>query len=249
MVTVEICLSGIESSVAAQVGGAHRIELCENLVEGGMTPSYGIIAQVRQQLDIDVHVLIRPRPGDFDYTDLEFAAMKQNVEMCKTLGVDGVVIGILDRDGNVDEERVGELVALARPMRVTFHRAFDVARDPFAALETLKSLGIERVLTSGQAPNVWEGRSLLRQLQQQAGDDIVIMAGGDIDADNAQRVVAETAVREIHIGPASNEPVKSKMAYRNPAVYMGNTDEVDEYVIQQVSARRVRAIVDAVSDL
>lgn len=248
MTTVEICLSGVESAVAAQAGGAQRIELCENLAEGGITPSLGIIAQVRQLLSIDIHVLIRPRPGDFDYGELEFQVMKRDITLCKEMGVDGVVIGLLNRDGTVDLERTGELVALARPMRVTFHRAFDVARDPFKALDGLKSLGIERVLTSGQAANAAEGLDLLRRLQSHAAGEIIVLVCGDVSADNASRIIAETGASEIHIGPADcSEPVKSKMAYVNPDVYMGNSDQADEYVISQVSARLVRAIIEAVS--
>lgn len=248
MTTVEICLSGIESAAAAQDGGAQRIELCENLAEGGMTPSLGMIAQVRQLLRIDIHVLIRPRPGDFDYSQREFQVMKRDIALCKEMGVDGVVIGLLNRDGTVDLERSGELAALARPMGVTFHRAFDVAREPFQALDDLKSLGIERVLTSGQAANAISGLDLLRRLQAHAGDDITLLICGNVNAGNAARIIAETGASEIHVGPADcSELVKSKMTYVNPAVYMGNSDQTDEYVISQVSSRRVRAIIEAVS--
>lgn len=248
MTTVEICLSGIESAAAAQDGGAQRIELCENLAEGGMTPSLGMIAQVRQLLRIDIHVLIRPRPGDFDYSQREFQVMKRDIALCKEMGVDGVVIGLLNRDGTVDLERSGELAALARPMRVTFHRAFDVAREPFQALDDLKSLGIERVLTSGQAANAISGLDLLRRLQAHAGDDITLLICGNVNAGNAARIIAETSASEIHVGPADcSEPVKSKMTYLNQAVYMGSSDQTDEYVISQVSSRRVRAIIEAVS--
>ena len=246
-VLVEVCLSGIESALAAQAGGAQRIELCENLAEGGITPSPGVMTLVREHLTIDVHVLIRPRSGDFCYSDLEFVVMKRDILAAKALGIDGVVFGILNPDGMVDKNRMIDLISLARPMRVTFHRAFDVTRDPLAAIADLISIGIERVLTSGQAKSAWHGRHLLRQLQEQAGDQIMIMAGGGINHENAPRLLAETGLNEIHLGSACTELVVSKMRCRNSDVAMGYSNQ-SEYMINQVSARRVAAIVNASSN-
>ncbi|MDP7280296.1 MAG: copper homeostasis protein CutC, partial [Candidatus Poribacteria bacterium] len=178
MAIVEICLEDIESAIAAQCGGADRIELCDNLTVGGTTPSLGMIQQVRQQLQIDLQVLVRPRGGDFCYTDLEFGVMKADVEAAKSAGADGIVTGILNSDGTIDVQRTQELVRLALPIPVTFHRAFDHTPNPLSALETLAGYGISRILSSGQASSAYEGLSLLSQLQKTARGRISIMAGG-----------------------------------------------------------------------
>src|SRR5688572_20212403 len=150
MVTMEVCSDSVEGARAAQQGGAQQVELCDNLIEGGTTPSAGTIAVARQQLDIELNVMIRPRGGDFCYSELEFEVMKYDIQQARQLGANGVVIGLLNGDGSVDRERTEALVKLARPLRVTFHRAFDMSRDPQTALETLIELGLDRVLTSGQ---------------------------------------------------------------------------------------------------
>src|SRR5438445_9519302 len=147
---IAVCVDSVESAMAAEAGGAERVELCDNLMEGGTTPSAGAVAAARKKLEIKFHVIIRPRGGDFCYSDVEFEVMKRDVEFAKQLGADGIVIGILLPDGAIDVTRTRELIDIARPMSVTFHRAFDMTRDAFAALETLIDLGIDRILTSGQ---------------------------------------------------------------------------------------------------
>jgi copper homeostasis protein len=197
---IEVCADSVESAAAAEAGGASRVELCDNLLEGGTTPTAGAIAAARDQLRIPLHVIVRPRAGDFCYSDVEFDAMKCDITLAKQLGADGVVVGILLPNGSVDVERTRALIALARPMSVTFHRAFDVAPDPFEAMESLIDIGVDRILTSGRSPSVIEGLNLIAELVKRADGRIVIMACGGIDDRNVARVVAESNVRELHVG-------------------------------------------------
>ena len=243
---VEICLSGISSALAAQQGGADRIELCENLAQGGTTPSLGMMALVREQLQIGVHVMIRPRGGDFCYTAAEFEVMKRDALAAKEVGVDGLVFGILLPDGTVDKPRCQELIALIRPLSVTFHRAFDMTPDPFAALDDLLELGVDRLLTSGQAHTAIQGRALIRQLQIRAENRLVVMAGSGISANNAAALIAETGVHEIHAGSSCTEHVASQMQFQAPHLALGNDTHGSEFTIRQVTARRVRALVTSV---
>ena len=246
MITVEICLTGIESALAAQAGWAHRIELCENLADGGTTPSFGMMALVREKLDIAVNVMIRPRGGDFCYSDAEFAVMRRNVQAAKQVGVDGVVFGILKPDGTIDMERCKLLVEEIRPLSITFHRAFDMTRDPFAALDNLLELGVDRLLTSGQQPTAMQGQDLICQLQKRAGNRIAIMAGSGINHDNAAKLITATGVREIHVGSCCTEHVPSRMAFKNPHIAMSH-DDLSEYATLQVTEQRVQAFMDVVS--
>ena len=200
---LEACVDSVESAAAAEAGGASRIELCDNLNEGGTTPSAAAIAACRNQLRIPLHVMIRPRGGDFCYSDVEFETMKRDIAAARQLGADGIVIGMLQSDATIDIERTRALIALARPLSVTFHRAFDVTRDPFAALESLIGLGVDRILTSGQAASVIEGLDLITALAARANGRIVIMACGGIDERSIARVVRETRVAEIHVGQRS----------------------------------------------
>jgi copper homeostasis protein len=195
---LEVCAGSLTSALNAQAGGAHRIELCDNLDEGGTTPSPGVIIQAVRLLTIPVFVLIRPRPGDFIYSDAEFGAMKEDILFCKTHGAKGVVLGILKADGSVDTERTGELVELARPMKVTFHRAFDLTAEPFQALEDIISLGIERILTSGQASNAIDGADLIKQLNNRSNNRIIIMPGSGITEKNVTELIRITGAMEIH---------------------------------------------------
>ncbi|MCC7306747.1 MAG: copper homeostasis protein CutC, partial [Acidobacteria bacterium] len=161
---LEVCVDSVESAFAAEKGGADRVELCDNLVEGGTTPSAGSIEAARERLSIKLHVIVRPRGGDFLYSDIELDVMKRDILTAKDLGADGVVIGVLNADGTIDREHTRELVEIARPMSVTFHRAFDMTREPFEAMETLIDLGIDRILTSGQEPGAEKGVELIREL-------------------------------------------------------------------------------------
>jgi copper homeostasis protein len=240
---IEVCVDSVESAVAAEAGGAARVELCDNLMEGGTTPSAGAIAAAREKLGIKLHVIIRPRGGDFCYSDVEFEVMKRDVEFAKQLGVDGVVIGILLPDGSIDADRTRELVSLARPMNVTFHRAFDMTRDAFAALETLIELSVDRILTSGQEPSVIEGLDLITELVKRACDRMTIMACGGVNERNIGRVTAESKVREIHVtGFVMRE---SEMRYRNERVFMGGTLRPPEYSNSITDPERIAALVNA----
>ena len=203
----------IESCLIAQAAGAVRIELCDNPSEGGTTPSYGFIKAAREKLTIELYPIIRPRGGDFLYSDTEFEIMKADVQICKNIGCNGVVIGILLADGTVDKERCKQLVDIAYPMGVTFHRAFDRTADPFKALEDIISIGCERILTSGQKPSVNEGMRLLIDLVQQANERIIIMPGSGVRADNIVTLANETNALEFHT--SARIYTNSKMEFIN----------------------------------
>jgi copper homeostasis protein len=201
-ILLEVCVESVESAMAAQEGGAARVELCDNLLEDGTTPSAGMIEMARQHLRIGLYVMIRPRGGDFCYSDVEFEVMKKDVLIAKQLGADGVVFGLLKPDHNVDLERTRELVQLARPLRVTFHRAFDLAADSFRALEDIISLEIERILTSGHAKTALAGLPLITRLVQAAAGRVIIMPGSGIRPQNIRTILTASGAVEIHAGSA-----------------------------------------------
>jgi copper homeostasis protein len=248
-IILEICAYSLESAIAAQAGGADRVELCANPSEGGVTPSYGDIVHARKELGIELCVLIRPRGGDFLYSSREFAAMKEDIKLCQRLGVDGVSLGILLPNGEVDRERCRGLVELARPMSVNFHRAFDMTADPFAALEDIVATGCNRILTSGQANSAIQGTSLIHQLVERAGERIVIMAGGGVRENNLAQLIATTGAREFHSSARTTVP--SKMQFRNPKVSLSAAQE-KEYELMMVDQKQVakmREIADECSAL
>jgi len=195
---LEIIAFNIESCSIAQASGASRIELCDNPGDGGTTPSYGFIKAAREQLQIELYAMIRPRGGDFFYSDDEFEIMKADVKNHKALGCDGVVIGLLNKNGSVDKERSKILVQLAYPMGVTFQRAFDRANDPFKALEDIIETGCERILTSGLVPNCLDGAPLIAQLIQHADERIIIMPGSGLRSSNVIEVAKITGAKEFH---------------------------------------------------
>lgn len=241
---LEACVDSVEAAVAAQQGGADRVELCADLLEGGCTPSAGTIQLTRRLLNIRIHVIIRPRGGDFNYSDVEFETMKLDIASARQAGADGVVIGILNEDGSVDVERTRALIELARPMSVTFHRAFDVTRDPLKAMETLVDLSADRILTSGQEPSVLEGLDLITDLVKQAGDRIIIMPGAGITERNLHKIIAQSGAREFHVyAPMSLE---GRMKYRNPRVFMGGELRPPEYTHSVTDPNRIRAFVSAI---
>ena len=242
-IVLEACIDSVEAALAAQQGGADRVELCANLLEGGTTPSAGTIQLAHERIDIGLNVIIRPRGGDFCYSDVEFDVIKLNVELAKQLGANGVVIGILNEAGSVDTERVALLVEMARPMSVTFHRAFDMARDPFEAMEDIIELGIDRILTSGQENSVLEGLDLITDLVRKAGDRTIIMPGGGITERNIAKIVAQSGVREVHV--AAWASVASRMKYRNPRCFMGGELRPPEFALTVTDANRVREFVAA----
>jgi copper homeostasis protein len=241
----EVCVDSVESAAAAEKGGAARVELCCALLEGGLTPSAGAIALARKNLRIGLNVIIRPRGGDFLYTASEHQVMLEDVGTAKELGADGVVIGVLTASGDVDVERTRALVERARPMSVTFHRAFDMTRDPFAALEALVGLGIDRVLTSGQEESALEGLDLLRELVSRASDRIVVMVCGNLTEKNVARIAKETKAKELHV--TGFVDVESGMTFRNPRVYMGGLLRPPEYTRSVTAADRISALVRQVA--
>ena len=237
----EICVDSVAGVRAAKAAGAQRVELCADLLEGGITPSLGVIRQARTVVGVDLNVMIRPRGGDFLFNDDEFAAMRADIETAKADGANGVVIGLLTAAGEIDAGRTRELVALARPLSVTFHRAFDVAAEPFGALATLIELGVDRVLTSGQEATVLEGLPLIVELMKRAGDRIVIMPGGGITVRNVERIVAAARPSEIHF--AALGPVESAMRFRRAHVFMGGELRPPEYERLDTSQALIRSVM------
>jgi copper homeostasis protein len=239
----EICIDSISGVLAAKSAGAHRVEFCANLLEGGITPSRGMIHQARKVAGIKLHVIIRPRGGDFLYDDDEFSIQEADIDAAKAEGADGVVIGLLQADGTIDVLRTRALVTRARPLAVTFHRAFDMTPDPFAALDTLISLGVERVLTSGQEASVLEGLPLITELVRRAGEKIIVMPGGGITARNVQRIVSEARPKEIHFAALEISP--SAMRHRREHVFMGGELRPPEYDRLVTSAETIKSVMKA----
>ena len=197
-VILEICAADLRSAINAQIGGADRIELCDNLTAGGTTPSYGIIKLVRHLLSIDINVLIRPRAGNFIYDDNEFEIMKSDISMCRDLGADGIVIGILKESGDIDFNRVLKLIEIARPMSVTFHRAIDLTVDILGNVLKMMEIGVDRILTSGGRNTVYEGRNIIKKMTEIAGEDIIIMPGGGLDLERMEEFIKFTGAKELH---------------------------------------------------
>ena len=239
----EVCVDSIAGIRAAREADAERVELCANLLEGGTTPSLGTILVARKVADIKLHVMIRPRGGDFLYDEDEVATMEADIASAKSAGVDGVVFGVLARDGRVDRETTERLVARARPVSVTFHRAFDMTPEPLIALETLIELGVDRILTSGQEPTAYEGAERIAELIKAAVDRVIIMPGGGINPRNVARVAAVTGASEIHF--AARVPTTSAMRFRRGDVYMGGELRPPEYDRLDTSTAAVSAVIAA----
>lgn len=238
---LEVCAGSIDSAIAAAKGGAARIELCSGLADGGITPSVGLIKAARAIKRLKVNVLIREREGDFLYTPDEIETMATDVDVCRSLGVDGVVVGALAADGRIDVEACRKMLAAKGDMSVTFHRAFDLCRDPFEALDTLIDLGVDRVLTSGLAASAIEGSEMLKKLNDYAAGRIIILAGGGVNSRNVKRLIESTGVIEVHASARSS--VASYMQFRRGGVSMG-TPGADEYSRKITDAAEVAAIVD-----
>jgi copper homeostasis protein len=235
---IEVVVYNIESAMKAQEGGADRVELCDNPGEGGTTPSAGTIESVRQNLNIDVYVMIRPRGGDFCYSNYEFHAMKRDISQCQKSSVDGLVFGILNPDGSMDKKRCQELIARSRPLKVTCHRAFDMARDPFEALEDCIEVGFNRILTSGRELQALKGIGLLAELVKKAAGRIEIMAGSGVNEESVEEIVRESAVREIHFSAVAYRD--SAMSYHQDRISGMGQQEGQEYKVRTVDPERVR---------
>jgi copper homeostasis protein len=240
---IEVCVEGIDGLLAVQEAGADRVELCASLVEGGITPSLGTVREALRLAKIPFHVIVRPRGGDFLYSGAEFASMVADVAALRELGVAGVVVGCLTADGEIDEPRMHALVEAAGPLNVTCHRAFDMTRDPNAALEALVRAGVGRVLTSGQRDTAVEGIDLLAALVKQAAGRIVILGCGALTPDDIGAVRAGTGLTEMHF--AALKDVPSAMRFRNPRVGMGGSDLDREYRNTVTDAALVAATIAA----
>ena len=238
---IEIATSDFLTTKSAVEGGADRIELCANLTEGGTTPSYAHIKKCREAFDIALFPIIRPRGGDFLYTKDEFEIMKNDIKLCNELGCEGIVIGLLNMDGTIDMTRTSELIELAYPMDVTFHRAFDRCKDPFAALEELIEIGCQRILTSGQKPTVSEGVDLIAALNRKADDRIVIMPGSGVRKENIKMLADKTGCVEFH--SSLRGKAKSPMQFIHPA--FANSEE--SYSNNEISPDEVRALRNALN--
>lgn len=238
--TIEIVVYNIESALKAQQGGANRIELCDNPGEGGTTPSYGTIELVRQNISMDVFVMIRPRGGDFCYSSYEFHSMKRDISQCQKLSVDGVVLGILNPNGTIDKKRCKELIDQARPLKVTCHRAFDMTRDPFEALEDCIEVGFDRILTAGQQAQAVKGAALIGQLIAKANGRIAIMPGSGVNENTVGEIVRKSNAREIHFSATALR--ESEMIFRNPQIAGMGSDEGSEFKLRTVDPERIRKI-------
>ncbi|MFC1545411.1 copper homeostasis protein CutC [Gemmatimonadota bacterium] len=241
----EVCIDSLAGALAASTGGADRVELCSGLVEGGITPGPGLIRHTVERAGIDCVVLIRPRGGDFLYSGDELLIMEDDIRTVKDTGAHGIATGVLTAEGKVDEDVMSRLIEAARPMEVTFHRAFDMTREPFEALDTLIGLGIDRVLTSGQGRSVLDTLDMIANLVTHADGRITVMPGGGVREDNIREVLERTGAGEVHFTAFSRR--ESAMEYRNRRPMMGGDSVPGEYERIVTDVERVRAFLQAVS--
>lgn len=240
---IEVCANSAASCVTAEQGGAARVELCAGIPEGGTTPSYGEMVTARRAIGIQMNVIIRPRGGDFLYTPAEMQAMLLDIEAAKAAGADGVVFGCLRADGTIDIERNRQLKEAAGNLSTTFHRAFDVCRDPFTALEEIIALGFDRILTSGQEASAPQGAALIAELVRRANGRIIIMPGCGVNEHNVAELARATGAQEFHM--SARHRVESGMVYRNDRVSMGGTVTVEEFARDLTDPQRVAKSIEA----
>lgn len=240
----EVCANSVESCLAARDGGADRVELCAGIPEGGTTPSYGDIIVAREALrKTGLHVIIRPRGGDFLYSPIERRVLLEDIDNARRLKADGVVFGCLTAEGDIDIPLMERLMEAAQGMSVTFHRAFDVCRNPRKAFEDIISLGCDRILTSGGQPTAEQGIPLLKELRKQAAGRIRLMAGSGVNETNIARIAKETDIHEFHF--SARESVRSEMKYKNKTVSMGESVQFDEYERKVTTVQKVKDTIDA----
>ncbi|MDR1130407.1 MAG: copper homeostasis protein CutC [Prevotellaceae bacterium] len=245
--TVEVCAGSLQSVIEAEKGGASRVELCDNLFEGGTTPSAATIELACKSVKIPVYVMIRPRGGDFLYSGIEFEIMQRDIFLAKKYGAAGVVFGLLLPDGSVDEQRTAELVAAAKnlEMGVTFHRAFDMTANPHRALESVIKAGCERILTSGGENKAVDGKKLIKELHIAAAGRISIMAGSGVNPGNVRDLVEYTGISEVHV--SGKRRVAGGMIFRNPKINMGGLPGIPEYETDVSDSETVKKLVAALS--
>lgn len=243
---LEICVDSLDSSIEAERGGADRLELCGNMFEGGTTPSYGVLSLTKEAVKIPIYAMVRPRGGDFCYTNQEFLIMKREVEMMRELKIDGIVFGILNPDGSVDTKRCEELMKVFGSDKITFHRAFDVTSNMDKALDDIISLGFERILTSGGEANVMTGIINLKHIIESAKDKIIIMPGSGVNERNIKYIKDTLNAKEYHM--QANRTIESLMEFRQDAVFMGATLRAPEYSYKQTDNKKVTKIKNELFD-
>ncbi|MDR2385083.1 MAG: copper homeostasis protein CutC [Tannerella sp.] len=235
---IEICANSAQSCIEAEAGGAQRVELCAAIPEGGTTPSYGTVITAKKFASkIDINVIIRPRGGDFLYTDTEIETMLSDIQMMKQLDIHGLVFGCLTKEGDIDIPLMKKMIEAAKPLSVTCHRAFDVCRDPFVAMEQLIDTGVDRILTSGQQPDAQKGIPLIRELVKRAAGRIIIMPGCGVRENNIAQIEAETGATEFHTSARS--AIFSRMIFRNENVPMGSNAVTSEFETVQTDRKKV----------
>ncbi|WP_040192080.1 copper homeostasis protein CutC [Clostridium culturomicium] len=246
---LECCVDSVESAIEAEKGGANRLELCANLIIGGTSPSLALFKKVKEKINIKINVLLRPRFGDFLYSDYEFEILKEEVKQFKEAGADGVVIGCLRSDGTIDSSKMEELIALAEGMHITMHRAFDMTENPYEALREAKRLGVNTILTSGQRNTALEGKELIKALIEEAGDDLEILVGSGVNAEVIKEFIYESNAWAFHM--SGKETLISKMDYKNSKVSMG-LPMMSEYEIWKTDYKKVqaaKAVIDKVINM
>lgn len=244
---VEICVDSVESAIMAQNAGADRIELCDNLYEGGTTPGYGTIKLSGENLNIGLNVIIRPRGSDFLYSDPEYDTMRRDIDICGECGADGIVLGILRSDGTIDVERCAKLIEFAYPMSTTFHRAFDLCSDPVKGLEDVIATGAHRLLTSGQKNKAQEGVVLIQELVSQAGKRIVVMPGGGINETNIRMIATITGAKEFHM--TGRKVIDSRMLFRRDGISMGGTSDIPEFSRKIADVEKIKTIIGILNSI
>jgi copper homeostasis protein len=245
--SLEICVDNVESAIDAQKAGAMRVELCNNLPEGGTTPGLGTIVAARNNIKIGLHVIIRPRGGDFLYSPLEYDIMRREIISCGESGVDGVVLGMLTRSGNIDVGRTAKLIELARPMSATFHRAFDMCSDPDKGLEDVIAAGADRLLTSGQKNKAEEGMELIGKLIRQAGKRITIMPGSGLNESNIIHIARGTGAIEFHL--TGRKVIESEMIFHRQNISMGGTSGLSEFSRKVADPDMIKRIVTILKEI
>ena len=238
-IILEVCAFNIQSCIIAEQVGAVRAELCDNPTEGGTTPSYGAIRQTREKISIQLYPIIRPRAGDYLYDDNEFAIIRKDIEICKQLGCDGISVGIQKQNGEIDIDRLKQIVQWAYPMGVTCNRVFDRTPDPFKSLEDIISCGCERILTSGQKSAAPDATEILSRLVTQADERIIIMPGAGVKSTNIEKLIRETGAREFH---TSARKIAESVSHQNPDIL----DTGNVYIAEESELRKILSIANGV---